>query len=788
MKAFPQPTRIAVAVAIALLNTSVAMAQQAPAKEDNSNAADGLKLDSVVVTATTTKVSKMKQSISVSGLNADQILQQAPTNVAEVLKSIPGIRSESSAGESNANITVRGVPIATGGAPYVQFQVDGLPVMQFGDIAFGNADGFVRFDNMLDYLEVVRGGSASTMATNSPGGVINLISKTGEIEGGSIGLTKGVDHDLTRYDFDYGGKINDSTRFQLGGFYRSSETEKDTNFTAARGGQFSANITKDLQNGYVRLSARSLDDRTPTYLPVPTRVVGGTIEADPRIDPRTAFFINSKMGRDVTRDRNDQLVSSDPTQGVSVKSDSFGGEVNLNLANGWNLNNKFRTTDNSGRWMGMFSPSGVDTAANVAKNTGLVRDRSGNGKLYYAYDVAGAKAGSEYTGDAFVGVLFNVDVKNLGLTANDLKMSKAFNTESGKITATGGLYHSVQDVDLVWSFNTYILSARNSNNDYLVTDPNQRGDLKNQGTNATFGGCCGRDISATYTTTSPYVGLAYETGAWNFDGSVRSENMDANGFSRQVNPTSGLYADGTRQAINYSKNEVGYSFGANYAFDRNVSAFGRTSKGYKFGADRVMFNANYDLTRGSTVPVDEIQQHEVGLKYRSGGFSAFTTVFQADTAVADFDPTTIRQVDNKYKAQGVEVEAAYRLGGWRVQGGITFTDAEITKSTNAGEVGKTPKRQADYVYQLATSYATGDHMVGGSLIGTTDSFANDTNTVKLKGYNTLNAFYEYKLSSNTRLGLAANNLTNELGFTEGDGANGRSITGRNVKASLKYTF
>lgn len=783
MKTFPRKTSIALAVSVALLQAGVVHAQEV---KDVQIVTDELKLDSVVVTATTTKVSKMKQSVSVSGLDADQILQQAPTNVAEVLKSIPGIRSESSAGESNANITVRGVPIATGGAPYVQFQVDGLPVMQFGDIAFGNADGFVRFDNMIDYLEVVRGGSASTMATNSPGGVINLISKTGELEGGSVGITKGIDFDLTRYDFDYGGKLTEDTRFQLGGFYRSSESEKSIGYTAAEGSQFSANITKDLKNGYVRLSARSLDDRTPTFLPVPTRVVGGVITEDPRIDPRTAYFINPKIGRDFTRDRNDGIVASDPTQGVTVQSDSFGGEVSLDLENGWNLNNKFRSTDNSGRWIGMFSPGGVDTAANIATNAGLVTDISGTGQLYYAYNTNGNAAGSAYTGDAFVGVLFNVDVKDLSLTANDLKLSKAFDLANGnKLTTTAGLYHSVQEVDLVWSFNTYILSAGNNNNDYLVTDPNQRGDLKNRGVNTTFGNCCGRDIDATYTTTSPYFGLGYEMGALTLDGSVRFENMDAVGTARQTNAATGTFAGGTSQTINYKKDEIGYSAGANYALGKDLSLFGRTSLGYKFGADRVMFNANYDLTNAATVPVDEINQHEFGAKYRNGGFSLFTTLFQADTQVSDFDPTTQIQVNQDYKATGVEVEAAYRKGGFRVQGGVTYTDAEIANGANAG---KTPKRQADLVYQVSPSYTLGSHTFGVSLIGTSESFADDGNTVRLDGYNVLNAFYDFAVSEATTITLSVNNLTDEIGFTEGDGANGRSINGQSMRATLKYRF
>ena len=50
----------------------------------------------------------------------------------------------------------------------MQFQEDGLPVLNFGDIAFGTADTFVRADYNIDRVELVRGGSASTATVTAP--------------------------------------------------------------------------------------------------------------------------------------------------------------------------------------------------------------------------------------------------------------------------------------------------------------------------------------------------------------------------------------------------------------------------------------------------------------------------------------------------------------------------------------------------------------------------------------------------------------------------------------------
>jgi outer membrane receptor protein involved in Fe transport len=189
--------QMTIAVSLALCAIASAHAQDGANVQTGSaaQAADknALNLDTVVITGTAIAKSKMKTSASISTLEAEQIMQSSPTNAAEILRSIPGVRSESSGGEGNANLTVRGVPISAGGARYVQFQEDGLPILLFGDVAFVTPDMYLRADGGLSHIEVVRGGSASTLATNAPGGIINFITRSGKEKGGSVGITKGLD-------------------------------------------------------------------------------------------------------------------------------------------------------------------------------------------------------------------------------------------------------------------------------------------------------------------------------------------------------------------------------------------------------------------------------------------------------------------------------------------------------------------------------------------------------------------------------------------------------------------
>ena len=127
------------------------------------------------------------------------------------------------------------LPVASGGAKFLALQEDGLPVLQFGDIAFGNADIFLRADATLSRLDVIRGGSASTAASNSPGGIINFVSKTGEAGGGSLAITSGLNYDSFRTDFEYGGDLNSDTRFHVGGFVRQGEGVRDPGYQGETG-------------------------------------------------------------------------------------------------------------------------------------------------------------------------------------------------------------------------------------------------------------------------------------------------------------------------------------------------------------------------------------------------------------------------------------------------------------------------------------------------------------------------------------------------------------------------
>jgi catecholate siderophore receptor len=785
---------VALAAAMALWPAGSALAQQAaepppappPAAEPAPPEAaavvndNPLALDRIVVTGTSSARSKMRSSVAVSTIEGDGVVTATASSAAEVLRSVPGLRSESSGGESNANVGVRGIPISAGGARYIQFQEDGLPVLQFGDIAFATPDTWIRVDSGLDRLEVVRGGSASTLATGAPGGIINYITKTGDVPGGSVALTKGLDFDQTRVDINYGGSLSDKTRFFIGGFYRVGDGGRPGADGTENGGQIRGNVTHNFDGGFIRLSFKHLDDHTPTFLPTPVRYENGQIKEIPGLDPRRAAFYDAGWPLDNTLTNSNGRETSSIQDGLHAKSDAFGVQFEVDAGAGIKLANNFRWSKNSGRFIGIFP--GTDVAAAPVGTT----------------VATGANAGQAFTGDQFTAVIFNTKVDDVGLFANDLKLSKTFDVGTdGKLTATGGLYTSSQKLNLTWNFNQYSLSASEEGAQLLDVPGVVNG-------SPGFGGCCMNFQDSTYRSTAPYLIVGYESGPLSVDASVRNDRNSARGAYYQTLPDFGGITAGAEynlaspRVIDYKFNRTSYSLGGNFQISKDLALFARYSKGAAYNADRITFFNNAGLVNGSSpeIPVNEVKQLEGGVKFRAGGFSLFTTIFLAKTDEVNVDLTTtpIAVTRNKFDSKGVEFEAAYRIGDFSLLAGATYTDATIKDSSNAALEGQTPKRQAKLVYQLTPTYNFGDAAsVGASIVGTTaskDDGPGGPLTITLPSYVSVNAFFNYSITPNTMVSLAANNLFDAIGYTESNDGRGaaRSINGRTVKATLKYSF
>jgi len=227
---------------------------------------DPLQLETMVVTGTQSPRMNLDASVAVTTLTASEVQAAAPRSTTEMLRYVPGFtRVESSGGEVNENISMRGIL----GVEYVAFLEDGMPVFPTMHTFFMNADNLFRFDTNIERMEVVRGGSSPLFGSNTPGAIINFINKSGgDIFSGTMrasAATKG----LARYDLNMNGPFGNDWRFNVGGFYRYDHGVRDPGYPGIRGGQLKGNITRLLDNGYLRFSVKYIDDRNQFILPLP---------------------------------------------------------------------------------------------------------------------------------------------------------------------------------------------------------------------------------------------------------------------------------------------------------------------------------------------------------------------------------------------------------------------------------------------------------------------------------------------------------------------------------------
>ena len=689
----PTLSPVAMAAALLALQLGAAQAQTAtpPAEaaatsasaspSPSASASDLLGLDKVLVTGTSTARSKMKQSVSVSTLDGDE-LQKAPiASAAEALRGIPGLRSESSGGEGNANVGVRGLPMSDGGGRYVQLQEDGLPIMLFGDISFATADEFLRADYSLDSIDALRGGSSSTLATNASGAIVNFQSKTGKDGGGAVGISSGINYRQQRMDFSYGGAIDKSMYFNVSGYYRAGEGVRPTDITAENGGQVKVSLTKEFDGGYIRVSLKQLKDTTPTYLPVPVKVVGNSIVEIPGVDPRKANFINSNFPQDPVLDANGATRLTNPADGLSVNVNSVGVEAKFSLGDGWSATNRFRKSDISGRFIGVF-PAGsaaTDPANGVDQYTG--------------------------TSPVFSAHIFNTSLDDMGNLFNDLRVQKDIKlSDTSSLTVTGGLFTGKQKIAQTWYWNRYNIELKTEGARLLDNAGNPTNTPAAPGTQ-TWGGCCVQNFSYDITAIAPYAAVTWEQGPLILDASVRSDRQSGTGYFMTDVGTTGVWDRANATRVNYSTSGNSGSLGANFQFDRNMAVFARASTGSSWKSpDRVLGDARI-ATGQDPYPVNKVDQVEAGVKYRNNGFSAFVTAFAAKTDEgAGFELTSQTIKKNSYDSKGLEAELAYRAGDFRVTGGATLTDAKLTSGPNSGN---RPRRQANLIYALSPSYVMG---------------------------------------------------------------------------------
>jgi len=780
---------------------------------------DPLQLQSVIVTGTATPTVSLKSSVSVTSMSPEEIQQSAPRSTTEMLRYVPGFtRVESSGGEVNENISMRGIL----GVEYVMFMEDGLPVFPTMHTFFMNADNLFRPDENLERMEVVRGGSSALFGSNTPGAIINFINKTGGDQlQGSMVATGGTEG-LARYDVDLNGPLGDRWRFNVGGFYRYDHGVRDPGFPGIQGGQVKANVTRLLDNGYVRFSAKIIDDNNQFILDLPFENNG-----DPRRVPGFSAYgsMNTNEGLGLTVPTPIGRQQLPLGNGLETDASWFTADAAFDLANNWHLRNSAQIMHDHQEWNAIVPTN----AMSVQDFLTLPKGQGGLGlpvgstiDLTYTnhFDTEGNPLPYNTPNDLVApGQDIHVS-KPIAAFQDQLQLRKTFNDKN---TISFGAYFANYSQDNHWFTSQILMDVRDNPRflDAVVTTPGGTPTAITQGgftnfltsyTNGTgqttiFSGVIGADLQLTDKLRADVGGRVEYDDYVQSSENTGSFDLDGNPNTIVDNET---FGNGTFRHFQKGITDWAASLGLNYALQDNLSIYGSAARGYKMPALDEFLQAaaqqQVDLFKSK-----EVQSYELGLKGVKGplGFAVdgfYTVLKNVVNQGLVIDSVTglstwVIKPQPQNKSYGAEVElTATPLEGLQLLGSGTLLRAELGSGAGA-QIGARLNGVPASLGNLSASY-----LVGGKLRALADwhwvgsRFVDITTGIALPAYSYFNFGLSYLFPANgVTLDVRLLNAFQSAGLEEGNprlltGAStnpiflARPILPRRLTVALRYDF
>lgn len=740
-------------------------------------------------------------AFAVTTLSEDAIDRAAPNSTADILRTVPGVMAESSGGQNGANIFVRGYP-SGGDAQFVTFQLGGVPIYPPSTLSFLENSQLIRLDETVKRVEAVRGGTGSLFSSGQPGLTVNVVPRTGGSRFEAFGKVSYTDYGEIRGDAWVSGPLGENTGFMVGGYYAQGNGVRDPQFRAEKGGQITANIRHEFEGrGSVEIYARYLNDRGQWLLPIPIISNNGEISAYPGFDAGTGTL----PGRETRVTTNVVGRTLDLADGRGADVINTGIAFDYEIADGLRLRERLSYLGGNADTVGMV-PAGPPAAASAMAVT-LGGAGSTVASLTYA------NGGQAVTGGA------NAQVMRAGLWEVRKKISSfvsdsAFEWTAGSNKLTGGFYFADYTSRDNWVLGNQVL---------LTAEPNARllNMTLNGGRTATLNGFTsgpGFMVDAFYKG-KDYAFYAVDefqiTPELRIDGGVRwqrhivdatlrtpSGTVDRDGNPNTLYDNAVNVLGGPRQ-IHYADSAWSWTVGANYDITSEIGVFARYSRGNSFP----MFD---NLREGLTL-IAEVDTYEGGLKISTPMVSLYATLFHNK-----FDGLATSRLVNGTtptpdvggaKATGVELEGAIRpFQGFSITAAGTWLDATYVDFFSGGgtidNTGNRVQRQPRWTWRVTPAYEVDLGGVKPALFATLqytgDRFSDPENLQLLPSFYQLDAGVSVEVGEHLTLAVTGNNLTDEIGLTEGNpriiGGQGsgailaRPILGRSFRFSAALKF
>jgi outer membrane receptor protein involved in Fe transport len=819
-------------------------AAAAPASETSS-------LDEIVVTASANGVKKLDASYNIVSVDAEAIKQFNPKSTADLLKLSPGIWPESSGGQTGANIEIAGIP-GGGDAPFFTNMVQGTPLYGMPSLSFMDSSSLLRVDDTIDRVEIVQGGPGAVFGPGQMGATANFILKRGTAEPtGSVGLTYGTEG-MKRVDAFYGFSFAPSWFASFGGFYRKSDGVRNPQFAADDGGQFTATLSHDMDNGSFMLWGRALNDKNQFIVPVPViENSSNSFTNYPGFNAITSSYGSKAMQNVFLPNAAGGFQEADLANGRGANMNFIGGNYDADFG-GWKVSDKFIWNGGDLNTNALFSGPNprplsyylygcqVAQPAGFCDSTGKAIDSNNLGVNGQGLPLA-TNVNARYVNGQPVAANQSVIAqgwwyiqKHLVNFNNDLRVSKEIFDGN---TATGGVYFTRYTDHDNWSLGNTMLMSNTPNATPIVLNYTQGGQTFNltspQGIvnmNGNF------DIleDGTGQNIAPYLSDAWKIGPVLIEASARFEHISVrqetcNRTNQALgNPVTDLYdnnvgvCNGTYDVEHYAKNATTWTVGVNYEIFNNMSVYVRANNGTHFddfdnGIRGVTPNGNF-------APVETLKNYETGFKYQSTyayvDVNAYHKQFtgipyqETDSVGVPFGPIFKYGSD----AKGVNfigtvtpiANLNITLVGDYMDGHYTHYNGclpyiDINGNNQCSPVTGAPiQRQPKLQFRVTPSYTWtptwGDMTPYVTYEHVGQRYEDLSGLQPLGTYYTLGAGIVTNYGKNWQFRVQGLNLTNQIGLTEGNarkagaaaGIGGvllaRSIEGREIQIQAKYKF
>ena len=795
--------------------TAALVASPAFAQDDDQGP-----IEEIVVTGTGVERTGFETPQSVIQYSEEDIRSFTSSSQADLLTQLPGVSAEGGGGEVATNVFHRALP-SGGQFSFTPLLFDGMPSFTTFGLNSSAFDVYYRPDMGIERSEFVSGGVSNLFGPGSVAGIVNYISKTGGPDQTGTIQMEAAEEGRFRGDYFFSGPLGSDdtdTFYAMSGYYRFDEGPLQSGLDT-QGFQVRGNIQHNFADGSgsVTVYGQAIDDAVQFFLPLP--VDGNSRERVSGNDGREVFTMNTVEAIGLSYDTPDGRFMTPIGDGVVTRGSMIAAVLDKDLNDDWTLNGKIRYA----RYDHQFNlfldgdalgPNTPETQAEYLANRG-VTDPAIAASAVFTYSQTGETLAA---GDLVFGNRTLDRWRDATDFSAEMSIGRNLSTDNMEHAITIGAFFSQSQADDLNYITTYLGDFRNQPRLVDVTfvgfeedatgalvaaaDPAQEFAWTLNGLAASNGLVGYRDRSARRT--AFYVADQIESGDWSFGVGARVERLD--GDVKQFNTASFVmgndptinnavetvnFTDGSLISDSLSATEWAVSAGVLYRMNDEMNVFANVSRGFFFPQIRsVPFNQG----RLASYEGEIIDTVEAGIKYetdrlRASALFFFTTL--DDRRNVDFinDPQNpgniIEEVSlQSTEALGIEGIVEYYLNDYvTLFGNITLRDHEFTKADqNPALVGNELRRQPTEMANTGVrfNYGNFDAALFHNYHG--DNFANDSNSVKLDGYNLvrLEGGYTFEMGDGQTLRLSAHifNLTDEQGITEGSPRQGNAQSGQ----------